>query len=125
MTETIAPLIEPKLIPDGIRLEPGMVLARLEKATARHPERRKIIVLVSTSTVQKPVSAFAPDPWSNVKDVTEWTYVRVKGSTVNEDTHPLTTPGTFGKGRDSSIRKMFRFVGYAGQIRGVIDWDRL
>lgn len=110
----------PELIPADVRLEPGMVLARLERATARHPEKRKVIVLVRAAQVEKPVSAFAPDPWANTKPVTEWTYVRMAGSTVVEESRIL--PGTIGKGRDSVMRKMYRFVGYVGEIRAIIDW---
>lgn len=106
-------------------MEPGMVLARLEKATARRPEVRKVIVLVRTQTVRRPVSVFAPDPWSDTTDVTQWHYVRLRGSTEAPDVNPMLGPGSLGAGRDRVLRRMYRFVGYLGEIRGGIDWDSL
>lgn len=116
-------LIEPREIPAEVRLEPGMILARLERATHNRPERRKVIVLVRAKTVQKPKSAFAPDPWAELKDVTEWSYVRLLGSTEAPDVSPMMGPGSLGAVRDSAARRMFRFIGFIGDVRGGIDWD--
>jgi hypothetical protein len=118
-------LITPRALPDEVRMETGMVLARLEKATDRRPEVRKVIVLVRTTTERRPVSLFAPDPWSETKDVTQWHYVRLRGSTDAPDVSPLLGPGSLGAGRERVLRRMYRFVGYLGDIRGGIDWDAL
>lgn len=117
-----APLITPKQVPEEVRLEAGMVLARLEKATAKHPERRKIIVLVRTQTVRRRKSVF--DPNSEYVDVTQWIAVRLRGST-EEGIHPGLTPGTITAGRERVLKRMYRFVGFIGEIRGNIDWSAL
>lgn len=119
--------ITPKEIPAEVRLESGMILARLERATEKHPERHKVIVLVRPRTVQRPVSLFAPDPWSNVHDVTEWHYVRLRATAIGEDDGipPALGPGSLGKSREGVLRRMHRFVGYIGDVRGPIDWEAL
>lgn len=97
-----------------------MVLARRENATDKRPERRKVIVLVRTRTVRRPVSVFARD--GRMKDVTEWVCVRLK---VNDDGAPseMVGPGTFLCLRESVIRKMHRYVGFLGDLSGPVDWE--
>lgn len=122
MTMTPIP-IRPKPIPEEVRLEAGMILARLERGTDERPERRKVIVLVRPQTVRRPKSAF--DPNSEYVDVTQWIAVRMKGST-EEGVHPGLTPGTFTAGRERVLKRMYRFVGFAGDVRAlIIDWDSM
>lgn len=116
-------LIVPKEIPSEVRLEAGMVLARIERATDKRPERRKVIVLVRPQTVRRPISVF--NPQSEYHDVTQWICVRLAGSSVPPDVHPMMGPGSLSAQRERTIRRMFRFVGFVGEIRGAIDWDRL
>ncbi len=124
MTERSPDLITPEKIPDGVRLEAGMILVRVERATATREERRKVIVLVRPKTVRKRKSLF--DPNSPLLDVTEWSYVRLLGSTMAEDTHQGLRPGSWSTFRESALRKAYWFIGYLGEIRGSgVDWDAL
>ncbi len=110
----------PARIPDEVRMEPGMLLVRREKATDRRPERRKVIVLVRPTTRRRPVSVFDPD--SPMKDVTAWVCVRMRSTTDTEETH-LTGPGTFSLMNESAVRKMYHFIGYLGDRIDSWSWE--
>jgi len=121
MTEPIVP----QPIPEGVRLEAGMLLARRERATEKRPERRKLVVLVRPRTVLKPVSVFDQRPDRPMQDVTEWIIVRMATNPAYSAPDSLVGGGTFLTLKERTVRVMFRYVGFLGEVRAPIDWNSI
>ncbi len=112
--------VRPIALPDGVRLEAGMMLAQKVPEARTRPGFQKLIVLVNPITISKRVSIFDPDNLAR-HDVAGWMTVRMR--VEKSHPHPGMGGGTRFSISEKQLRSGWKFVGHLGSIQRPIDWD--